>query len=107
MYKNIMLSVVAPMYNEQEVIGAYIQTTLDILSKNFANYELILVDDGSTDDTVAVCSAYMQGDSALRLISFSRNYGHEIASTAGLEHALGDYVVFDGCRFTTSTKSYS
>lgn len=93
MYKNMMLSVVAPMYNEEEVIGAFIQATLDVLSKNFLNYELILVDDGSKDDTVAVCSAYMQGNSKLRLISFSRNYGHEIASTAGLEHALGDYVV--------------
>ena len=93
MHNNLMLSVVAPMYNEQEVIGSFIQTTLDVLSKNFANYELILVDDGSKDDTVAVCSAYMQGNNALRLISFSRNYGHEIASTAGLEHACGDYVV--------------
>ena len=93
MHNNLMLSVVAPMYNEEEVIGAFIKATLDVLSKNFANYELILVDDGSTDDTVAVCSAYMQGNNALRLLSFSRNYGHEIASTAGLEHSRGDYVV--------------
>lgn len=90
---NIKISVVAPMYNEQEVIGLFIQRTLEVLEKNYINYELILVDDGSTDDTVAVCSAYMQGNSHVRLISFSRNYGHEIASTAGLEHSNGDYVV--------------
>lgn len=90
---NIKLSVVAPMYNEQEVIGLFIQNTLDVLQRNYKNFELILVDDGSTDDTVAVCSAYMQGNNAIRLISFSRNYGHEMASTAGLEHAVGDYVV--------------
>lgn len=90
---NIKLSVVAPMYNEQEVIGLFIQATLDVLQKHYKDFELILVDDGSTDDTVAVCSAYMQGHNAVRLISFSRNYGHEMASTAGLEHATGDYVV--------------
>ncbi len=87
------LSVVAPMYNEQEVIGMFIQTTLSVLQSNYDNFELILVDDGSTDDTVAVCSAYMQGLNCVRLISFSRNYGHEMASTAGLEYATGDYVV--------------
>lgn len=87
------LSVVAPMYNEEAVIESYIEKTVEILDQNFQDYELILIDDGSTDHTVSRCLSYIKANKNIRLISFSRNYGHEIASTAGLEHALGDYVI--------------
>jgi polyisoprenyl-phosphate glycosyltransferase len=89
----VMLSVVAPMYNEEALIEEYIERTTDVLNANFANYELLLVDDGSIDHTVSRCIAYIKANPKIRLISFSRNYGHEIASTAGLDHAIGDYVI--------------
>ena len=54
---------------------------------------MILIDDGSTDHTVSRCTPYIKANKNIRLISFSRNYGHEIASTAGFDHARGDYVI--------------
>ncbi len=90
---DIKLSVIAPMYNEEAVIELYLEKTIAVLSQHFTNYELILIDDGSTDHTVSRCMSYIKANKNIRLISFSRNYGHEIASTAGLDHALGDYVI--------------
>lgn len=87
------LSVVAPMYNEEAVIESFLEKTLKVLSENYAFYELILVDDGSTDHTVSRCYSYIKANASIRLISFSRNYGHEMALTAGLDYASGDYVV--------------
>ena len=90
---DINISVIAPMYNEEAVIELYLEKTIAVLNQNFANYELILVDDGSTDHTVSRCLSYIKANKNIRLLSFSRNYGHEIASTAGLDHAVGDYVI--------------
>ncbi len=87
------LSVVAPFYNEEQIIVAFIERTLAVLNLNFDNYELILIDDGSTDHSALACMPFIQVNPAIRLISFSRNYGHEIALTAGLDHAAGDFVV--------------
>jgi len=87
------LSVVAPMYNEATIIGEFIDRVMTVLSRQGGEFELILVDDGSKDNTVAVARAKSKQWPNLRIITFSRNYGHEIASTAGLEHANGDYVI--------------
>lgn len=81
------------MYNEEVVIEGFLEKTLDVLNKYFKNYELILIDDGSTDHTVSRCLSYIKDNPSIRLISFSRNYGHEIASSAGFDHASGDYVI--------------
>ncbi len=89
----IKLSVIAPMFNEEAVIELFLEKTIDVLERHFAHYELILVDDGSTDHTVSRCLSFIKANKNIRLLSFSRNYGHEIASTAGLDSALGDYVV--------------
>ncbi len=90
---NMKLSVIAPMYNEEAAIGAFLDKTLQVLTQNFPDFELILIDDGSTDHTVARCLKYLKSYPTIRIISFSRNYGHEIASTAGFDHATGDYVI--------------
>ena len=92
-FDNIKISVIAPMYNEGLLIEAYIEKIIDVLSHNFKHYELLLIDDGSTDDTVARCIPAIKANRFIRLISFSRNYGHEIASTAGFDYATGDYVI--------------
>lgn len=92
-FSTIKLSVIAPMYNEEDVIESYLEKTIYILNKHFTDYELILIDDGSTDHTVSRCFSYIRDNKCIRMISFSRNYGHEIASTAGLDHATGDYVI--------------
>lgn len=92
-YSNFKLSVIAPMYNEEAGISTFLSEILSTLDSHFADYELLLIDDGSTDQTVAQCLPFIQSNDRIRLIVFSRNYGHEVASTAGFDHALGDYVV--------------
>lgn len=94
---HIKLSVIAPMYNEELVIEQFLVRVLNVLSNHFSHYELILIDDGSSDETIARCLPYIKVNQSIRLISFSRNYGHEIASTAGFDYASGDYVVLMDC----------
>ena len=91
--RSILLSVIVPIYNEQDVIDAFLERALKVLTENYNWFELILVDDGSQDLTVEKCLPYISKYPQIRLLKFSRNYGHEIASTAGFDHAKGDYVV--------------
>lgn len=93
MIRDLMVSVIAPVYNEEAVIISFLEKTENVLKQYFANYELILIDDGSTDRTLELCKAYINNTTNIRMVVFSRNYGHEIALTAGIEHAKGDYVV--------------
>jgi polyisoprenyl-phosphate glycosyltransferase len=90
---NFKLSVIAPMYNEEAGIATFLSELTSTLESNFIDYELLLIDDGSTDQTVHKCLSFIQTNDRIRLIVFSRNYGHEVASTAGFDHAVGDYVV--------------
>jgi glycosyltransferase involved in cell wall biosynthesis len=85
-----LLSVVAPVYNEEELVDAFYERTTAALEG--LNYELIIVDDGSSDSTPARLDALADGDSRLRVVHLSRNFGHQAALTAGLEHARGDAV---------------
>lgn len=91
--QNILLSVIVPLYNEEAVIGRFLERALPVLTENFSWFELILVDDGSVDASVEQCIPYIRQYPQIRLLKFSRNYGHEIASTAGFDHAQGNYVV--------------
>lgn len=91
--QSIFISVIAPVYNEQDVIESFLNRSLKVLKDNFEQFELILVDDGSSDHTVDKCLSFIQQYPEIRLLKFSRNYGHEIASTAGFDHAKGNYVV--------------
>lgn len=93
MKNNFLISIVAPMYNEEENISTFIDRTMVVLKENYPRFELILVDDGSTDQTFEICKSYANRYSDIRILAFSRNYGHEIALTAGIDHAQGDYVV--------------
>jgi polyisoprenyl-phosphate glycosyltransferase len=90
---NAMLSVVIPVYNE----GRGLFSLVEHLEATFGSldlaYEIILVDDGSRDETLAVMHALCAQDRRIRAVSFSRNFGKEIAIAAGLDHAKGDAVV--------------
>ncbi len=93
MKKDILVSVVAPMYNEELVIEKYINEAINILKNNYLHYELIIVDDGSGDHSSKIVKNLQKSIKNIRLISLSRNYGREIAITAGLDVSIGDYVV--------------
>lgn len=85
-----MLSVIVPCFNEEAVIAETHRRLSVSLAREAADgYELIYVDDGSVDATLDVLREVQAHDPRVRVISFSRNFGHQMAITAGLEHATG------------------
>jgi dolichol-phosphate mannosyltransferase len=91
--RSFLLSLVVPVYNESEVIGTFYERASSALRAiPGCDYEIIFVDDGSRDDTYAQLTALTVLDPGVRVIKFSRNFGHQIAITAGLDHARGDCV---------------
>src|SRR3989338_10455393 len=91
MANNFLLSIVIPVYNEEKNIKPLLQTLLPIVKPY--QYEIIFVDDGSTDKTVDIIKRETAKSSAIKLISFQRNFGHQMALTAGYKYATGDCVV--------------
>ena len=89
-----LISVVVPVFNESAVLRAFHERASRVLHgiADF-DYELLFVDDGSRDDTYAQLKALAATDAHVRLLKFSRNFGHQIAISAGIDHARGDCVV--------------
>lgn len=90
-----LLSVIVPCYNEEENVPYFYEEFLknrDFFEKESIDFEIIYVDDGSTDGTVREVKALKEQDERVRLLSFSRNFGKEAAMYAGLSKAKGDYV---------------
>ena len=89
-----LLSVVAPCYNESEVIGLFYRALRPVLeSLTSVEFEIVFVDDGSSDDTLDQLNRIAAQDPAVRVYSLSRNFGHQIALSAGLDAAAGDAVI--------------
>src|SRR5436305_4381959 len=86
-----LLSVVAPVYNEEGTIEEFYSRVRAALEG--LNFELVLVDDGSTDSSATILERLAESDPRVRLVYLSRNFGHQTALTAGLDHARGDAVV--------------
>lgn len=89
----VFLSLVVPAYNEEEVIDVFYERTVPILSSIDERFEIIFVNDGSCDCTAERIKALHQRDPRIKLIELSRNFGKEIALTAGLDFAQGEVVV--------------
>ena len=90
----MMLSVVVPCFNEEESIAATHQRLAAALSKlPMLDWEIIYVDDGSTDGTRELLRSIQSEEQRVRVLRLSRNFGHQSAVTAGLEHSAGDAVV--------------
>src|SRR5216117_656335 len=87
-----MISVVIPAFNEGEGIRLLHERLSACAATWGDTYEFILVDDGSRDNTLVVAGEIARKDAHFKVISFSRNFGHQAAVTAGLEHAKGDIV---------------
>lgn len=87
------LSVIVPLYNEESVIEEAYRRLTAVLEAAVGHYEIILVNDGSHDGTSALAHRICERDRRVRLISFSRNFGHQMAITAGMDRASGAAVV--------------
>jgi len=87
-----MLSVIAPVFNEEENLIEFHSALVEALPRDL-NWELILIDDGSTDHTLNVLRGICERDKRVSALSLSRNFGHQIALTAGYAAASGEAVV--------------
>src|SRR5262245_5015932 len=87
------VSVVAPLYNAGAVVLEFAGETVGVLAAAFTNYELVLVDDGSTDDTAVKAREVLGRYPCVRYLRLSRRFGREIAITSGLDQVIGDFVV--------------
>lgn len=88
-----LLSVVVPCYNEQEVFAELIKRLLSVLNGLSFPFEIVLVDDGSKDSTWSLMQSSASEIPQLKIIKLSRNYGHQIALTCGLDQCAGDVVL--------------
>lgn len=87
------ISVVAPVSNDGPIVEGFVRDTLGVLREHYANYELVLVDDGSTDDSVQRIGELLRQHECVRLIRLSRHFGDEVAIASGLDSVIGDFVV--------------
>jgi polyisoprenyl-phosphate glycosyltransferase len=89
-----LISYVLPVYNEQEGISAFhAALTAALAERQDLDYELVYINDGSADGSLALLEELAKNDSRVRVIDFARNFGHQIAITAGLDIAKGDAVI--------------
>ncbi|HLL61129.1 MAG TPA: glycosyltransferase family 2 protein [Candidatus Nitrosocosmicus sp.] len=89
--KDFLLSIIIPVYNEEDGIDPLMSRIIPVL--NAYNYELIFVDDGSKDKTFQKLKGYTSKNDRIKVISFVRNFGHQMALSAGYAQAKGDAVV--------------
>ncbi|MDR1794587.1 MAG: glycosyltransferase family 2 protein [Erysipelotrichaceae bacterium] len=91
--KKKLISVVVPVYNEEAVLSETSKRLKQSMETCGYDYEILWVNDGSKDQTLAMARELCEKDKHFKLISFSRNFGHQIAITAGMDFSLGDAVV--------------
>ncbi len=86
-------SIIAPIFNETESIPELYRRVTEVMDGLGEPWELVLVDDGSSDQSPLLIRELAEKDSRIRPVMFARNFGHQIAVTAGLDYARGDAVV--------------
>ncbi len=86
-------SVIVPVYNEKEVLPELYRRLTEVMSSLQEPYEIVMVNDGSRDQSAEIVRELHEKDPHIKLINFSRNFGHQIAISAGMDYAVGDAVV--------------
>src|SRR5215203_5573214 len=89
----VALSIVVPVYNEEDNVPLLGAAVAEALNSTIPDYELVLVDDGSSDDTFVRASALVDRDARVRVVKFRRNFGQTAAMAAGIQAARGDIIV--------------
>lgn len=87
-----MISLVIPAYNEALILNILYERVVAAAATWGEDWELLLIDDGSRDNTFQIASQIASKDQRVKVLSFSRNFGHQAAVTAGLEHAAGEII---------------
>ena len=93
MLETVTISLVVPIYNEQDNIVALYNTVTKVLLGMDSPYEIIMVDDGSSDESYTVLKRLAAADIALKVIRFRRNFGQTAAMSAGFDHAKGSIII--------------
>lgn len=93
MAEDILCSVVIPVYNEELVVQETYKRLKLVMDTIGKHYELIFVNDGSRDSTAKIVEKICEADNTVKLVDFSRNFGHQLAITAGMDYAGGDAIV--------------
>ena len=93
MSNKVFYSIIVPLYNEELVIDESYRRLKKVMNSVKEDYEIIFVNDGSKDKTREKAEEICESDKKIKLINFSRNFGHQAAITAGMDLALGDAVV--------------
>ena len=88
-----MISIIVPALNEEQTLQVLYDRVISSSKIWKDSWELIIVDDGSSDRTSEILVKLHEKDDRVRFISFSRNFGHQIAVTAGLQYAAGDAII--------------
>lgn len=88
-----LLSVIAPAYNEEEGLVEFVRRIDDVMKSNGLAHEIVFVNDGSTDRTLSVMQSLRAENANITVVNLSRNFGKEIAMTAGIAHAVGDALI--------------
>lgn len=89
----VKYSIVVPLYNEELVISESYRRLKDIMDSTRESYEIIFVNDGSYDTTRLKAEEVCKNDDKIKLLNFSRNFGHQMAITAGMEKSIGDAII--------------
>jgi dolichol-phosphate mannosyltransferase len=92
---NPLVSIVIPVFNEQQILPDLIQRLTPVLDQLEESYqfEVFFVDDGSTDRTYELLQSFSRHDERLKIITFSRNFGHQSAIVAGMDHSNGEAII--------------
>ncbi len=92
-YYNRMISIVVPVYNEEDSVNKLYEELVKVMSELDREYEIILIDDGSTEGTFTELEKLHKRDTRVKVISFRRNFGQTAAMSAGFDYAEGDVIV--------------
>ena len=84
----VELSIVVPVFNESAMLDRFLARVTAVLRRLDVSHEIVVVDDGSSDDTLARLIAHRRANPAIRIVALSRNFGKEAATTAGLDHSI-------------------